>query len=149
MVDLKTIMSADTGRKKKMRVGRGPGSGKGKTSGRGMKGQGSRSGVGGKVGHEGGQMPLYRRQPKRGFTNAPFKVTYTAVNVGALENIEEGSEVDLALLKSKGLVKKNARRLKILGTGELSRKLKVKAHRFSDAARKKIEAAGGEVEESR
>ena len=132
-----------------MRVGRGPGSGKGKTCGRGTKGYGSRSGSGGKVGFEGGQMPLYRRQPKRGFTNAPFKVTYTTVNVGDLRVLDEGTVVDLSLLREKGFVKKNARRLKILGGRELDRKLFVKADRFSASARRKIEEAGGEIEENR
>ncbi len=149
MVDLKDIKCKGSARKKLMRVGRGPGSGKGTTSGRGNKGYGQRSGASGKVGFEGGQMPLYRRQPKRGFTNAPFKVTFSAVNVGNLNEIEEGGVVDLALLKEKGLIKKNARRVKVLGGGELKTKLTVKAHKFSATAREKIEAAGGTIEESR
>ncbi len=147
MVDLKEIKHKNSGHKKKKRVGRGPGSGLGKTSGRGMKGYGSRSGSGGKLGFEGGQMPLYRRLPKRGFTNAPFKVVYSTVNVSGLNSFEEGSVVDLDGIKKKGLVRKNARMLKVLGGGEIDKKLKVKAHKFSAAARKKIEAAGGEIEE--
>ncbi len=148
MVDLKDIKCKGSARKKLMRVGRGPGSGKGTTSGRGNKGYGARSGSGGKLGFEGGQMPLYRRQPKRGFTNAPFKVTYTAINVGTLSEVEEGSVVDLALLKEKGLIKKNAKRVKVLGGGELKTKLTVKAQKFSAKAREKIEAAGGSVEDA-
>lgn len=146
MVDLKDIKSKGTGRKKLMRVGRGPGSGKGKTCGRGHKGYGQRSGTGGKVGFEGGQMPLYRRLPKRGFTNAPFKVTYTTVNVGRLKAFGDGDVVDLAVLKEKGLVRKNARRIKILAGGDLEIKLTVKADRFSTKAKEKIEAAGGQTE---
>jgi large subunit ribosomal protein L15 len=149
MVNIKEIKSIGTGRRKKMRVGRGPGSGQGKTAGRGHKGYGQRSGTGGKLGFEGGQMPLYRRQPKRGFTNAPFKVTYSSVNVGDLKDIADGESVDIEFLKASGLLRKNARRLKILGGGELNRKLKIKADRFSATARQKIEAAGGEIEESR
>jgi len=149
MVSLKEIKCKGSGRKKKMRVGRGPGSGKGKTSGRGMKGQGSRSGTGGKMGFEGGQMPLYRRLPKRGFTNAPFKVVYTTINVGDLEVLNEGDQVDLALLKTKGMIKKNAKKLKILGGGELKTKLKIQADNCSASARQKIEAVGGEIEVSR
>lgn len=148
MVDLKDIKCKGSARKKLMRVGRGSGSGKGTTSGRGNKGYGQRSGASGKVGFEGGQMPLYRRQPKRGFTNAPFKVTYSAINVGTLNELEEGVVVDLALLKEKGLIKKNAKRVKVLGGGELKAKLTVKAGRFSATAREKIEAAGGSIQEA-
>jgi len=93
-------------------------------------------------------MPLYRRQPKRGFTNAPFKVIFTAINVGTLNEIEEGAVVDLAFLKEKGLIKKNAKRVKVLGGGELKTKLTVKAQKFSAKAREKIEAAGGTIEDA-
>ncbi len=147
-MDLKQIKDRGSGRKKKMRVGRGPGSGKGKTSGRGQKGYGSRSGTGGKMGFEGGQMPAYRRLPKRGFTNSPFQVVYSIVNVGNLKDFGSGETVDLEGMKAKGLIKKNARLLKVLGGGDIGVSLKVRAHRFSAAARKKIEDAGGEVLEN-
>ena len=148
-MDLKDVKSKGSAHHRSKRVGRGPGSGKGKTCGRGQKGYGSRSGSGGKVGFEGGQMPIYRRLPKRGFTNAPFKVTYSTVNVGDLAGFSAGETVDLAAVKAKGLVKKNAKLLKILGGGELGSKLTVRADRFSASARQKIEAAGGEAVEIR
>ena len=142
--DVKTKGSA---LRKPSRVGRGPGSGRGCTAGRGNKGQGSRSGVGGGLGHEGGQMPLYRRLPKRGFTNAPFRVTFDIVNVGALAAaFPQGGAVDLAALKSAHLVKKHAERLKILGQGEIGVAVQVKADGVSASARTKIEAAGGSIE---
>lgn len=147
-MDLKQIKNRGSGHRKKMRVGRGPGSGKGKTSGRGQKGYGSRSGTGGKLGFEGGQMPIYRRLPKRGFTNSPFQVNYSIINVGDLKGFESGETVDLEGMKARGLVKKNARLLKVLGGGEIEIGLKIRAHRFSAAARRKIEEAGGEVLEN-
>ncbi|HEX9733270.1 MAG TPA: 50S ribosomal protein L15 [Thermoanaerobaculia bacterium] len=128
---------------KKKRLGRGPGSGTGKTAGRGHKGQRSRSGYSQRPGFEGGQMPLIRRVPKRGFTNV-FRTEYSVVNVGQLAELE--GEVTPEVLLAKGLVRRG-RRVKVLGEGELKAALKVKAHRFSRAAREKIEAAGGICEE--
>jgi large subunit ribosomal protein L15 len=146
-MNLNDVKSAGSALRKKFRVGRGPGSGNGKTAGRGMNGQGSRSGVGGGLGHEGGQMPIYRRLPKRGFTNAPFKVTYSIVNVKDLAAaFPQGGGIDLATIKSAHLVKKNASLLKILGKGDIGVALQVKADRVSATARAKIEAAGGSVE---
>ena len=142
--DVKTKGSA---LKKSRRVGRGPGSGRGCTAGRGNKGQGSRSGVGGGLGHEGGQMPLYRRLPKRGFTNHPFKVSYEIVNVGDLARaFPQGGDVDLEALKACHLLPKRAKNLKVLGGGEVSVALRIRADRISESARAKVEAAGGSVE---
>ena len=146
-MNLSDIKQVPIPRKYRNRVGRGEGSGHGKTSGRGSKGQQARSGYSRKYGHEGGQMPLYRRLPKRGFSNAPFKVEYSVVNLGDLAMFSAGDRVDLATLKAAGLVPKNADRLKILAKGELNVALTVLAHRFSVGARKAIEAAGGKVEE--
>jgi len=146
-VNLNDVKSAGTRLKKGRRVGRGPGSGRGCTSGRGMNGQGSRSGVGGGLGHEGGQMPLFRRLPKRGFSNSGFRTTYTIVNVGDLARaFPEGGDIDLAAVKAKLLVKQTASSLKVLGDGELKVAFKVKCDRVSASARAKIEAAGGSIE---
>ncbi len=133
-------------RKKGKRVGRGPGSGLGKTCGSGQKGQNSRSGGGVGRGFEGGQMPAQRRMPKRGFTN-PFRKVYSVVNVETLDRFEEGAVVDLETLMSSGVVKKMNDGVKILGKGELTKKLNVRAHAASSAAREKIEKAGGTFEE--
>ncbi len=133
--------------KRKMRVGRGVGSGHGKTAGRGTKGHKSRTGYSRRWGFEGGQMPLYRRLPKRGFTNALFRVEYSIVNTGALDIFEEGATIDIDVLKKAGLLTKNSERLKILAKGALSRRLIVKADRFSDAARQMIESLGGTAQE--
>ncbi len=133
--------------RRKRRVGRGTGSGRGCTAGRGNKGAGQRAGSGGGLGFEGGQMPLVRRLPKRGFTNALFKVTHAIVNVDDLADaFPNGGAVDLDAVKAKNLVKKRASSLKILGKGELGVALQVKADRISESARAKIEAAGGTVE---
>ncbi len=132
-------------RKKRKRVGRGPGSGDGKTAGRGTKGAGQRSGWKSRITNEGGQMPLFRRLPKRGFTNAPFKKEYAVVNVAALAAFRSGSEVGPDELRSKNIARTKAP-IKILGTGDLSKKLNVRAHKFSKAAVQKIEAAGGRAE---
>jgi large subunit ribosomal protein L15 len=132
-------------KRKKFRVGRGPGSGNGKTAGRGQKGQGARSGTGGMLYFEGGQMPLYRRLPKRGFKNILADVVVN-VNVGQLDVFDNGSEVDEQALRDKGLVKGRFDRLKVLGNGELNKKLTVKAHGFSAGALAKIEKAGGKAE---
>ncbi len=132
---------------KKKRVGRGPGSGLGKTSGRGNKGQKSRSGYSAKRGFEGGQMPLHRRLPKRGFTNI-FKREWAEVNLSRLEELfEAGATVTLDALVENGVVRKSRRdSVAVLGKGELTKSLTISAHRFSESARKKIEAAGGKVE---
>ncbi|NLO82034.1 MAG: 50S ribosomal protein L15 [Clostridiales bacterium] len=127
------------------RKGRGIGSGLGKTAGRGHKGQKARSGGGVRPGFEGGQMPLSRRIPKRGFTNI-FSKEFTIVNVGELEIFEPGTVITPELLKEKGVIKKINDGVKILGDGELTKNLTVKAHRFSKSAREKIEAVGGKAE---
>ncbi|MDD3613806.1 MAG: 50S ribosomal protein L15 [Clostridiales bacterium] len=127
------------------RKGRGPGSGLGKTAGRGQKGQKSRSGSGIKPGFEGGQMPLIRRLPKRGFTNIFAKV-YSIVNIKDLEVFEADTIVTPELLKEAGLIKKLSDNIKVLGDGELSKKLTVQAHKFSKSAQEKIEALGGRAE---
>lgn len=128
------------------RVGRGPGSGLGKTSGKGQKGQKSRSGVSIKPWFEGGQSPLYRRVPKRGFNNARFTTRYAIINLSDLNRFEDGAVVDLAALKEAGIVKKELSGLKVLGNGNLEKKVTVKANRFSSAAVTKIEGQGGTTE---
>ncbi|MDX1683329.1 MAG: 50S ribosomal protein L15 [Phycisphaeraceae bacterium] len=140
--ELKRSKSAN---KDRTRVGRGPGSGKGMTSGRGDKGQKSRSGYSRRFGFEGGQMPLYRRIPKRGFTNK-FAKKYVVLNVRDLNRFEEGETISPETLLEKGYVKKMNDGLRVLGEGELKIKLTVKAHHFSAAAKEKIEKAGGTVE---
>ena len=133
-------------KKDRKRVGRGPGSGNGKTSGKGHKGQNARSGGGVRPGFEGGQLPLYRRLSKRGFNNYNFRTVYATVNVSDLEVFEEGTVVTKELLIEKGLVKKELDGIKVLGNGELTKKLTVRAHKFSSIAKQKIEAAGGKAE---
>jgi large subunit ribosomal protein L15 len=131
---------------KKRRVGRGPGSGHGHTASRGHKGAKSRSGFRFKRGFEGGQMPLHRRVPKRGFTN-PFRVEYAVVNLDTLAEVfEAGSSVTPELLRERGLVRKTGVRIKVLGRGDISKKLTVQAHKFSGTAAEKIAAAGGVAE---
>jgi large subunit ribosomal protein L15 len=144
---LHDLSPAKGSKKAKKRVGRGPGSGLGKTAGRGAKGQKSRSGFSRRPGFEGGQMPLVRRVPKRGFTNV-FRTEYAVVNVGELAELpaEVGAEVTPDGLAARGMVRRG-RLLKVLGDGEIGRALNVKAHAFSESARKKIEAAGGTCEE--
>ena len=127
------------------RVGRGPGSGNGKTSGKGHKGQNARSGGGVRPGFEGGQIPLYRRLPKRGFKNH-FAVNYAIVNVAALNEFEDGAVVAEAVLLERRLITDPMDGLKILGNGELTKKLTVKANRFTASAKEKIEAVGGKAE---
>jgi len=144
-MELNTITSPDGARKKPKRVGRGRSSGHGKTSCRGENGQGSRSGSRSMRGYEGGQMPLQRRVPKRGFTNI-FRKEYETVNVESLNAFENGAEVTLELLGKKGIVKLKRDGVKILGDGELKVSLTVRANRFSKTAKEKIEAAGGKVE---
>ena len=128
------------------RVGRGVGSGLGKTSGKGHKGQNARSGGGVRPGFEGGQLPLFRRLPKRGFSNAMFKVEYATINVSDLEKFEDGAVVTPELLKEMGILKKQLAGVKVLGNGELTKKLTVRAHKFSGSAIEKIEAIGGKAE---
>ena len=128
------------------RRGRGPGSGNGKTAGKGHKGQNARSGGGVRPGFEGGQLPLYRKLPKRGFKNR-FAVNYAIVNVDALNRFEDGAVVDLEALVAAKIVRKPLDGLKVLGNGELTKKLTVKATVFSVTAKEKIEAAGGKTEE--
>ncbi len=127
------------------RKGRGPGSGNGKTAGKGHKGQNARSGGGVRPGFEGGQLPLYRRLPKRGFTNR-FAIVYSIVNVEALNCFEDGAVVNLDTLTEAGIVRKELDGLKVLGRGEITKKLTVQAKVFSASAKEKIEAAGGKVE---
>ena len=133
-------------RHEKKRVGRGTGSGTGKTSGRGMKGQNSRSGGGVRPGFEGGQLPLFRRLSKRGFNNYEFRTVYSTVNVSDLNRFEDGTVVDTALLKEVGLIKKELDGVKVLGNGELTKKLTVKANAFTKSAQEKIETIGGKTE---
>ena len=141
-MDLNNLKPKKGARRARKRVGRGPGSGTGKTAGRGEKGQKSRSGYSSRVGFEGGQMPLVRRLPKRGFTNI-FKKEYAVVNVSDLERFDAGATIDEGALRKAGLIKGQNDGIKILGDGKLSKKLVVNAHKFSASARKQIEAAGG------
>ncbi len=131
-------------KKRKRRVGRGMASGNGKTSGKGHKGQNARSGGGVRPGFEGGQMPLHRRVPKRGFNNI-FKKRYAIINVGDLEKFEDGAEVNILKLLEMGVVKKEYCGLKVLGNGTIEKKLKITAAKFSKMAVEKIENAGGKV----
>lgn len=129
------------------RVGRGTSSGTGKTAGKGHKGQNARSGGGVRPGFEGGQLPLFRRLPKRGFSNAKFKVEYATINVSDLDKFEDGAVVTPELLKEMGIVKKQLAGIKVLGNGELTKKVTVKANKFSEVAKEKIEKMGGKAEE--
>ena len=127
------------------RKGRGPGSGNGKTAGKGHKGQNARSGGGVRPGFEGGQLPLYRKLPKRGFYNR-FATQYAVINLSTLAKFEDGAVVDLEVLRNCGIVKTTEDTLKVLGNGELTNKITVKAAVFSASAKEKIEAAGGKTE---
>ncbi len=142
---LHNLRPAAGSRRNRKRVGRGPGSGLGKTAGRGHKGAKSRSGYSAKRGFEGGQMPLHRRLPKRGFVNI-FRKEFRTINIDRLNGFEAGTEVTPETLLAAGLVRKGKQDVKILGNGELKVALTVKAHKFTGAAAKKIEAAGGKVE---
>jgi len=146
-MELSNLKPKKGARHAKKRVGRGPGSGHGKTSSRGEKGQKSRSGYSSMLGFEGGQMPLHRRLPKRGFTNI-FKKEYATVNVSELDRFDDGATVDEAALREARLVKGRHHGIKILGDGKLSKKLTVVATKFSASARKQIEAAGGTCQET-
>ena len=143
---LNELSPAQGSAKAAWRKGRGPGSGNGKTAGKGHKGQNARSGGGVRPGFEGGQLPLYRKLPKRGFKNR-FAVNYAIVNVAALNKFEDGAVVDLDTLVAAKIVRKPLDGLKVLGNGELTKKLTVKATVFSATAKEKIEAAGGKTEE--
>ncbi|MCT4584168.1 MAG: 50S ribosomal protein L15 [Peptostreptococcaceae bacterium] len=133
--------------KNRKRLGRGTATGQGKTAGRGQDGQNSRSGGGVRLGFEGGQMPLFRRLPKRGFSNFNFKKVFTEVNVELLNRFEDGTEITAQVLKETGAISKIEKDgIKILGNGNLERKLTVKATKFTKSAAEKIEAAGGKVE---
>ena len=146
-LSLNNIRPAQGSTHKKKRVGRGPGSGLGKTAGRGEKGQKSRSGYSAKIGFEGGQMPLHRRLPKRGFTNI-FKKRWLEVSLGALDShFEANEEVTPEVLHQRGIIKKAKHDVVVLGTGELGKPLRVSAHRFTRRAREKIEKAGGAATE--
>ena len=142
---LHELQPAEGSRKERSRVGRGLGSGNGKTSGRGMKGQNSRSGGGVRTGFEGGQMPIYRRLPKRGFKNVWAK-TYAEVNVESLHRFEDGAVVDPVALVESGILKNVRDGIRILGKGELTKKLTVRANGFTKSAEEKITAAGGQIE---
>lgn len=143
---LHELSSLDGSVKNRKRVGRGPGSGTGKTSGKGEKGQNARSGGGVRPGFEGGQLPLFRRLSKRGFNNYEFRIVYSTVNVSDLNRFEDGTVVDTALLKEVGLIKKELDGVKVLGSGELTKKLTVKANAFTKSAQEKIETIGGKTE---
>ena len=147
MMKLHELSPAAGSAKDAYRKGRGPGSGNGKTAGKGHKGQNARSGGGVRPGFEGGQLPLYRKLPKRGFNNAKFAKVYAIVNVDALNVFEDGAVVDLAALLEKKIVRKANDGLKVLGNGELTKKVTVKATIFSASAKEKIEAVGGKIEE--
>ena len=143
---LNELSPAQGSAKAAWRKGRGPGSGNGKTAGKGHKGQNARSGGGVRPGFEGGQLPLYRKLPKRGFNNR-FAVNYAIVNVAALNKFEDGAVVDMDALVAAKIVRKPLDGLKVLGNGELTKKLTVKATVFSATAKEKIEAVGGKTEE--
>lgn len=144
-MNLGELRAPEGASKNRKRLGRGSGSGHGKTSGRGHKGQRARSGGRGKTGFEGGQMPLQRRVPKRGFTNI-FKKEYSIVNICDLERFANGSIVDIAALLESGLVKKIDAGVKLLADGDIKKPLIIKVHKVSQAAKDKVEAAGGRVE---
>ncbi len=139
-------LNASPVKKARKRVGRGPGSGMGKTSTRGEKGQWARSGGGVPAWFQGGQSPLYRRLPKRGFNNARFTTKYQVINLSDLNKFNDGDVVTPELLKEMGIIKKPLAGIKVLAYGELTKKITIKAHRFSSSAVTKIESAGGKVE---
>ena len=143
---LHTMYPAEGATKTRKRVGRGIGSGLGKTSGKGHKGQNARSGGGVRPGFEGGQLPLYRRLPKRGFSNALFKTRYATINLSDLNKFEDGAVITPELLKEMGLVKKQLDGIKVLGNGKLEQKLTIQAHKFSASALEKIKESGSKAE---
>ena len=143
---LHTLYKPEGDVKERKRVGRGVATGNGKTAGKGHKGQNARSGGGVRPGFEGGQLPLFRRLPKRGFSNAPFKIEYATINVSDLDKFEDGAVVTPELLKEMGILKQQLDGVKVLGNGELTKKITVKANRFSKTAVEKIEKMGGNAE---
>ena len=143
---LHSMMQPEGAIKTRKRVGRGAGSGLGKTSGKGHKGQNARSGGGVRPGFEGGQLPLFRRLPKRGFSNAKFKTEYAVINLSDLNKFEKDAVVTPELLKEMGLVKNQLDGIKVLGNGTLDKKLVVRAHKFSNKAKEEIEKLGGKAE---
>jgi len=144
-MDLKSVSLKGVKYEVRKRIARGPGSGLGKTAGRGHKGWGQRSGASRRPGYEGGQMPLYRRVPKRGFTNARFRTDYTVLNVDLLEGFDAGATVDLEAVLARGLTRRTAPLFKVLGDGKLTKALTVRAQKFSKSAVEKIQSAGGSV----
>ncbi len=143
---LHTMKPQDGARTARKRVGNGTGSGLGKTCGKGHKGQNARSGGGVRPGFEGGQLPLYRRLPKRGFTNANFKTEYAVINLSDLNQFEDGAVVTPELLKEMGILKNQLDGVKVLGNGLLEKKINVRAHKFSKVAKEQIEKLGGKAE---
>jgi large subunit ribosomal protein L15 len=143
---LNELMQNNGARTERRRVGRGPGSGLGKTSGKGEKGQKARSGVSIPATFEGGQLPLYRRLPKRGFSNAQFKIKYAVINVSDLNKFDDGAVVTPEILHDAGLLKNQLDGVKVLGNGTLEKKLTIKAHKFSKEAVNKIEKSGSTLE---
>ena len=143
---LHTIYATEGATKTRKRVGRGIGSGTGKTAGKGHKGQNARSGGGVRPGFEGGQLPLFRRLPKRGFSNAKFKNEYAVINLSDLNKFENDAVITPELLKEMGLVKNQLSGIKVLGNGTLEKKVIVKAHKFSSVAKEEIEKLGGKAE---
>ena len=144
---LNELRPAEGSVQERFRKGRGPGSGNGKTAGKGHKGQNARSGGGVRPGFEGGQFPIYRQLPKRGFNNKRFATVYATINVSDLNRFEDGAIVDIEALLAARVIRKAQDGLKVLGDGEITKKLTVKAAKFSAAAKEKIEAAGGSCEE--
>ncbi len=147
-MNIQSLRPAENSRFSQKRLGRGIGSGVGKTSGKGHKGQNARSGGGVRVGFEGGQMPLIRKLPRRGFTNAPFRKEYSIINVSDLNKFDDNTVVDAKVLLENGIISKVENYgVKVLGNGELTKKLTVRASKFSESAKKKIINANGTVEE--
>ena len=144
---LNELRPAEGSVQERYRKGRGPGSGNGKTAGKGHKGQNARSGGGVRPGFEGGQFPIYRQLPKRGFNNKRFATVYSVINVSDLNRFEDGAVIDLETLLAARVIRKANDGLKVLGNGDITKKLTVKAAKFSAAAKEKIEAAGGSCEE--
>jgi large subunit ribosomal protein L15 len=144
-MSIETLRAPKGANKKAKRLGRGPGSGTGKTAGKGHKGQNARKSGGTGIGFEGGQTPLYRRLPKRGFKNYPFKEQYNIINVNILNKFDENAEIKVENFKSSGLLNYDKLPIKILGNGELKKKLTVHAHKFSKSSIEKIEKAGGKA----
>ncbi len=145
MITLDSLVPHEGAKKKKKRIGRGPGSGHGKTACKGSKGQKSRSGASIPAGFQGGQMPIYRQLPKRGFKN-PFRKAYGVLNVSTLDTIDHDGVIDITFLQGRGLIRKRDKLVKVLGDGEINRAVKIRVHAVSRSAREKIEKAGGTIE---